>query len=84
MNELEWKLFEELMPQSLGKRGRGMSHAAFRQVLNTHYLRANYWLQMVSPEANNGSQKVLTLIYLSLNSRSNRIGRGKIDVTAQS
>lgn len=35
LSDLEWKLFEDLLPQPLEKRGRGMPHVPFRQVLNT-------------------------------------------------
>ena len=35
LSDLEWKLFEDLLPQSPEKRGRGMPHAPFRKVLNT-------------------------------------------------
>ena len=35
LSDLEWKLFEDLLPQSLEKRGRGMPHVPFRKVLNT-------------------------------------------------
>ena len=35
LSDLEWKLFEDLLPQSPEKRGRGMPRVAFRNVLNT-------------------------------------------------
>ena len=35
LSDLEWKLFEDLLPQPLEKRGRGMPHVPFRKVLNT-------------------------------------------------
>jgi transposase len=35
LSDLEWKLFEDLLPQSPEKRGRGMPHTPFRKVLNT-------------------------------------------------
>jgi hypothetical protein len=35
LSDLEWKLFEDLLPQSPEKRGRGMPHVPFRKVLNT-------------------------------------------------
>jgi transposase len=35
LSALEWKLFEDLLPQSPQKRRRGMPHVPFRQVLNT-------------------------------------------------
>ena len=35
LSNLEWKLFEDLLPQPAEKRGRGMPHAPFRKVLNT-------------------------------------------------
>ncbi|WP_199192514.1 hypothetical protein [Chlorogloea sp. CCALA 695] len=47
LSDLEWKLFEELLPQPSEKRGRGMPHSPFRKVLNTQHLRADYWLPMV-------------------------------------
>jgi transposase len=35
LSDLEWKLFEDLLPQPPEKRGRGMPHVPFRKVLNT-------------------------------------------------
>ena len=35
LSDLEWKLFEDLLPQFSEKRGRGMPRVAFRNVLNT-------------------------------------------------
>jgi transposase len=35
LSDLEWKLFEDLLPHPLEKRGRGMPHVPFRKVLNT-------------------------------------------------
>jgi hypothetical protein len=35
LSDLEWKLFEDLLPQPSEKRGRGMPHSPFRKVLNT-------------------------------------------------
>lgn len=35
LSDLEWKLFEDLFPQKLEKRGRGMPHTPFRYVLNS-------------------------------------------------
>lgn len=35
LSNLEWKLFEDLLPQPPEKRGRGMPHVPFRKVLNT-------------------------------------------------
>jgi len=35
LSDLEWRLFEDLLPQIPEKRGRGMPHIPFRQVLNT-------------------------------------------------
>jgi transposase len=32
---LEWKLFADLLPPEPTKRGRGMPHTPFRQVINT-------------------------------------------------
>ncbi len=33
LSDLEWKLFEDLLPQPPEKRGRGMPHVPFRVVL---------------------------------------------------
>ena len=35
LSDLEWKLFEAVMTEEGEKRGRGMSHAPFRCILNT-------------------------------------------------
>jgi transposase len=35
LSDLEWKLFADLLPPEPPKRGRGMPHAACRQVVNT-------------------------------------------------
>jgi transposase len=35
LSDLEWKLFEDLLPQPSEKRGRGMPHVPFCKVLNT-------------------------------------------------
>jgi transposase len=35
LSDLEWKLFADLLPPEPTKRGRGMPHTAFRQVVNT-------------------------------------------------
>ncbi|MUL39571.1 transposase [Gloeocapsopsis dulcis] len=35
LSDLEWKLFEDLLPQCPENRGRGMPHVPFRKVLNT-------------------------------------------------
>lgn len=35
LSDLEWRLFEDIMPTEPPKRGRGMPHAPFRQVVNT-------------------------------------------------
>jgi transposase len=35
LSDLEWKLFADLFPPEPTKRGRGMPHAPFRQVVNT-------------------------------------------------
>ncbi|WP_199192469.1 transposase [Chlorogloea sp. CCALA 695] len=35
LSELEWKLFEDLLPPSPEKKGRGMPHVPFQKVLNT-------------------------------------------------
>jgi transposase len=35
LSDLEWKLFADLFPPEPIKRGRGMPHAPFRQVVNT-------------------------------------------------
>ena len=63
LSNLEWKLFEDLLPQPAEKRGRGMPHVPFRKVLNTQHLRADY-----APvdgatyhKANNGHQRVLAI-----------------------
>ncbi|MDQ3831392.1 MAG: transposase [Candidatus Tectomicrobia bacterium] len=34
LSDLEWKLFADLLPPEPPKRGRGMPHTAFRQVVN--------------------------------------------------
>ena len=35
LNDIEWKLFEEIMPPEPEKRNRGMPHVPFRYVVNT-------------------------------------------------
>src|SRR5215471_14614553 len=35
LSDLEWRLFEDLFPPAPPKRGRGMPHAPFRQILHT-------------------------------------------------
>ena len=35
VSDLEWRLFEDIFPPAPPKRGRGMPHAPFRQILNT-------------------------------------------------
>jgi transposase len=35
VNDLEWRLFEDVFPPAPPKRGRGMPHAPFRKILNT-------------------------------------------------
>jgi transposase len=35
LSDLEWKLFADLLPPEPTKRGRGMPHTPFRQVINT-------------------------------------------------
>ena len=35
LNDLEWKLFQDIFPQTEKKRSRGMPHTPFRHVLNT-------------------------------------------------
>jgi hypothetical protein len=35
LNDLEWKLFEDIFPKEPEKKGRGMPHAPFRHVVNT-------------------------------------------------
>lgn len=35
LSDLEWKLFADLFPAEPTKRGRGMPHTSFRQVINT-------------------------------------------------
>ena len=35
LTDLEWKLFADLLPLEPLKRGRGMPHTPFRQVVNT-------------------------------------------------
>jgi transposase len=35
LSDLEWCLFEDIFPPALPKRGRGMPHAPFRQLLHT-------------------------------------------------
>ena len=35
LSDLEWRLFEDLLPQPAEKRGGGMPHVPFRKVLNT-------------------------------------------------
>ena len=35
LNDLEWKLFEDIFPQKLEIRGKGMPHTPFRYLLNT-------------------------------------------------
>ena len=35
LSDLEWRLFEDIFPPVPPKRGRGMPHAPFRQLLNT-------------------------------------------------
>ena len=35
LRDLEWKLFVDLLPPEPTKRGRGMPHPPFRQVVNT-------------------------------------------------
>ena len=35
LNDLEWRLFQDVLPPAPSKRGRGMPHVPFRQVLNT-------------------------------------------------
>jgi transposase len=35
LTDLEWKLFADLFPLEPTKRGRGMPHTSFRQVVNT-------------------------------------------------
>src|SRR5437660_2284025 len=35
VSDLEWRLFEDVFPPTPPKRGRGMPHAPFRQILNT-------------------------------------------------
>ena len=35
LSDLEWRLFEDVFPPAPPKRGRGMPHVPFRQVLNT-------------------------------------------------
>jgi transposase len=35
LTALEWKLFADLFPPEPTKRGRGMPHTSFRQVVNT-------------------------------------------------
>jgi hypothetical protein len=47
LSDLEWRLFEDLLPQPAEKRGRGMPHVPFRKVLNTQHYVADYWLPMV-------------------------------------
>jgi len=35
VSDLEWRLFEDIMPPAPPKRGRGMPHAPFRKIINT-------------------------------------------------
>ena len=35
LNDLEWKLFEDIFPKKPEKRARGMPHTPFRYVLNS-------------------------------------------------
>jgi transposase len=35
LTDLEWKLFADVFPPEPAKRGRGMPHAPFRQVVNS-------------------------------------------------
>lgn len=35
LNDLEWKLLEDIFPKEPEKKGRGMPHAPFRHVVNT-------------------------------------------------
>jgi transposase len=35
LSDMEWKLFADLFPPALPKRGRGMPHTPFRKVVNT-------------------------------------------------
>ena len=35
VSDLEWRLFEDIFPPAPSKRGRGMPHAPFRNLLNT-------------------------------------------------
>ena len=35
VSDLEWRLFEDVFPPTPPKRGRGMPHAPFRQILHT-------------------------------------------------
>ena len=35
LNDVEWRLFQDVLPPAPSKRGRGMPHVPFRQVLNT-------------------------------------------------
>jgi transposase len=35
LSDLEWRLFEDVLPAAPQKRGRGMPHAPFRQIVNT-------------------------------------------------
>ncbi|WP_449002084.1 hypothetical protein [Myxosarcina sp. GI1(2024)] len=35
LNDLEWKLFQDIFPKNEAKRSRGMPHTPFRNVLNT-------------------------------------------------
>ena len=35
LSDLEWRLFEGIFPPAPQKRGRGMPHAPFRQILHT-------------------------------------------------
>ncbi|WP_071986781.1 MULTISPECIES: transposase [Moorena] len=35
LSDIEWELFEKILPCEAQKRGRGMPHVPFRYVLNT-------------------------------------------------
>ena len=45
-SDLEWKLFVDLLPQPLEKRGRGMPHVPCRPSVESATIRTDYWLQM--------------------------------------
>lgn len=35
LSDLEWKLFEDIFPPEPSRRGKGMPHAPYRQILNS-------------------------------------------------